>query len=167
MNFTAEAAEKALSAQSAQVGTPGGEGSNEDGNDSSCSGSYAGPSSQNETSRSRSPVLQLQDAHYKTAHLLDEEQAAETVDIEHDMETSIFIPKFVQKKEAEDNYRLYYGPSNAFMFITFFYSVYERVLKARQLVKSKVEQDFKDDFSKREWAIKFQSKQQALIDERF
>ena len=53
------------------------------------------------------------------------------------------------------------------MFITFFYSVYERILKARQLVRSKVELDFKDDFSKREWSIKFESKQQALIDERF
>ena len=157
MNFTAEAGEKALSAQSAQVRSPAGEESNEDGNDSSSSGSNAGPSSQQETSKSGSPVLQLQDAHYKTARLLDEGQVAESVDIEHDMETSIFIPKFVQKKgaEDEDNYRLYYGPSNAFMFITFFYSVYERVLKARQLVKSKVEQDFKDDFSKREWSIKF------------
>jgi hypothetical protein len=76
------------------------------------------------------------------------------------MNSSIFIPKFVQNKEEtpEDQYKLYYGPSNAFMFITFFYSVYERILKAQQLVKSKVEQDFKDDFSKREWSIKFQSK---------
>ena len=85
------------------------------------------------------------------------------------MNSSIYIPKFVQNKddEIEDQYKLYYGPSNAFMFITFFYSVYERILKAQQLVKSKVEQDFKDDFSKRQWSVKFQSKKQALIDERF
>ena len=48
------------------------------------------------------------------------------------MNSSIYIPKFVQNKddEIEDQYKLYYGPSNAFMFITFFYSVYERILKA-------------------------------------
>lgn len=49
------------------------------------------------------------------------------------MNSSIFIPKYVQKKSEaeEDQYKLYYGPSNAFMFITFFYSVYERILKAQ------------------------------------
>ena len=53
------------------------------------------------------------------------------------METSIFIPKYVQQKGADEDehYRLYFGPSNAFMFITFFYSIYERILKARQLVQ--------------------------------
>lgn len=53
------------------------------------------------------------------------------------------------------------------MFMTFFYSVYERILKAQELVKFKVEQDFRDDFSKREWSAKFESKKQCLIDERF
>lgn len=49
----------------------------------------------------------------------------------------------------------------------YFYSIYERVLKARELVAVKVEQDFKDDFSKNEWSIKFAKKKQILVDERF
>ena len=137
MNVPEEAAEKALSAQSAQGGTPERDRSNDEGNDSSSSDSNGGLSSQNETSKSASPGLPLKDTSYKPVRLIDEMQEAEKIDVEHDMETSIFIPKFVQKKGAPDDecYRLYYGPSNAFMFITFFYSVYERILKAKQLVK--------------------------------
>ena len=41
------------------------------------------------------------------------------------------------------------------MFLKFFYSVYERILKAQDLVKSKVEQDFKEDFSHNQWSSKF------------
>lgn len=97
LDIAGEAAEKALSARSAQAGSPAGDGSNEEGNDSSSSGSKAGPSSHNEASKSGSPVPPHQDARYKTARLQEQERATESVDIEHDMETSIFIPKFVQK----------------------------------------------------------------------
>lgn len=70
--------------------------------------------------------------------------------------------------EPEENqYKLYYGPSNAFMFLILFYSVYERILKAQSLVARKVEQDFKEDFSKKQWSTKFEKKKQHLIDERF
>ena len=71
--------------------------------------------------------------------------------IKKDMNESIFIPHFNlipstkeskdesgAKKPYEHRYKLYYGPLNVFMFITYFYSVYERVLKAQELVKNKV-----------------------------
>lgn len=44
------------------------------------------------------------------------------------------------------------------MFVTYFYSVYERVILAKDLVKRKVDQDFLDDFSKQEWSSKFEKK---------
>ena len=53
------------------------------------------------------------------------------------------------------------------MFFTFFYSAYERLLKARKLVELKVQSDFRDDFSKHEWSTKFESQMQSLIDERY
>ena len=53
------------------------------------------------------------------------------------------------------------------MFLILFYSVYERILKAQTLVRRKVEQDFKEDFSKKQWSTKFEKKKQHLIDERF
>ena len=85
-----------------------------------------------------------------------------------DINENIFIPGYSQKRAKDQNeYKLYYGPLNVFMFIKYFYSVYERVLKAQELVKSKVEQDFRDDFSKKEWSSKFENTIQSLIDERF
>ena len=89
--------------------------------------------------------------------------------IGQDLSSSIFIPPYIRKEnEPEENqYRLYYGPSNAFMFLFLFYSVYERILKAQTLVRHKVEQDFKEDFSKKQWSTKFEKKKQHLIDERF
>ena len=61
--------------------------------------------------------------------------------IGEDLSQSIFIPAYIRKAEEpeENQYRLYYGPSNAFMFLFLFYSVYERILKAQTLVKRKVE----------------------------
>jgi hypothetical protein len=52
--------------------------------------------------------------------------------IGQDLSSSIFLPEYIRKpNEPEENqYRLYYGPSNAFMFLFLFYSVYERILKA-------------------------------------
>ena len=78
--------------------------------------------------------------------------------LEKEADLSQFLPQFVQKEEvdAEKQYRLLYGPTNIYMFMTFFYSVYERILKAQELVELKVEQDFKDDFSKLEWSQKFE-----------
>lgn len=69
--------------------------------------------------------------------------------IDSDIANCPFIPKYIHDKNLpqDQQYQLYFGPANVFMFLTFFYSVYERVLKAQQLVRSKVEQDFLDDFS--------------------
>jgi len=53
------------------------------------------------------------------------------------------------------------------MFVTFFYSIYERILKAQELVRQKVEQDFLDDFSQNAWSVKFKTRIQTIIDERF
>ena len=38
-----------------------------------------------------------------------------------------------------------------YLFILYFYSVYQRIVKARDLVAEKVTQDFTDDFSERNW----------------
>lgn len=64
--------------------------------------------------------------------------------------SEIFVPGLDREK-----YQLFYGPLNVYMFLVYFYSVYERVLKAKQLVEQKVIQDFKDDFSYQEWFQKF------------
>jgi hypothetical protein len=54
------------------------------------------------------------------------------------------------------------------MFVTYFYSIYERVILAKDLVKRKVDQDFLDDFSKQEWSSKFEKKQiNLIVEERF
>ena len=76
------------------------------------------------------------------------------------LEKSLFVPEFNQKSDVaeEARYKLFYGSANVHMFLTFFYSVYERILKAQELVKSKVDQDFKDDFSNKEWSTKFKTK---------
>ena len=34
-----------------------------------------------------------------------------------------------------------YAPSNLFMFITVFYSLYERIIKAKSLITQKIKQD--------------------------
>ena len=38
------------------------------------------------------------------------------------------------------------------MFLNYFYSVYERILKARMFIKQKVIQDFENDFSHSKWS---------------
>ena len=75
----------------------------------------------------------------------------------------MFIPAYTKK----DTYQLFYAPLNVYMFLTFFYSIYERILKAEELVRQKMEQDFLDDFSQKEWSVKFNSRMDTLIDERF
>jgi len=64
-------------------------------------------------------------------------------------------------------YQLLYGPLNVYMFMVYFYSIYERIIKAKELVNKKVNQDFKDDFSQMEWSTKFKSRTKTLVDERF
>ena len=44
-------------------------------------------------------------------------------------------------KDKKDEYNLLYAPSNMFMFITLFYSLYERILKAKFLISQKIKQD--------------------------
>lgn len=52
--------------------------------------------------------------------------------VEYDIENSLFIPQFVSNSQLdnEKQYKLLYGPTNVYMFLTFFYSVYDRILKA-------------------------------------
>ena len=52
---------------------------------------------------------------------------------------SIFLPHYPEDKKEE--YSLIYGPSNMYLFISFFYSIYERILKAKDLVREKVALD--------------------------
>jgi histone deacetylase complex regulatory component SIN3 len=40
--------------------------------------------------------------------------------------------------------KLFFTPSNIFMFIKFFFSIYERILKAKELVREKVEADISE-----------------------
>lgn len=82
-------------------------------------------------------------------------------ELEKSILSSTFLPKFTPE------YELFYAPLNVYMFLTFFYSIYERVLKAEELVRAKVEQDFRDDFSQKEWSVKFKSRIDTLCAERF
>ena len=47
-------------------------------------------------------------------------------------ETSLFLPHI--PKEKKDQYNLMYAPSNLFMFVTLFYSLYERIFKSKFLI---------------------------------
>lgn len=84
-----------------------------------------------------------------------------------DSSTRIANPESEHDSTKNNQYKLFYCPLNVFLFMMYFYSIYERILKAQELVKGKVEQDFHDDFSNNEWSTKFQRKKQALVDERF
>ena len=46
-----------------------------------------------------------------------------------DLSDTMFIPKFISSK-----YKLYFGPTNLYMFLVYFYSIYERIIKAYELV---------------------------------
>lgn len=74
---------------------------------------------------------------------------------------ALFIPPYCPE------HKLMYAPLNVYMFIVYFYSIYERIIKAKELVKMKVVQDFEDDFSQREWRVKFHTRINSVIDERF
>lgn len=56
-----------------------------------------------------------------------------------DASDCLYLPHFPSDK-AED-YSLLYAPSNIFIFLTFFHSIYERVLKGKELIMEKIEQD--------------------------
>jgi len=99
---------------------------------------------------------------------LDTEAGSEAEPSQEDVKrvrSSLFVPPFVDRKK--NPYKLFYGPSNSYIFLTYFYSVYERLLKARFLIKKKIDQDFANDFSQCKWSIKFDKKVEALVDERF
>lgn len=78
----------------------------------------------------------------------------------------MFVPRFEQN---ENNYKLCLGPTNLYLFFLYFYSVYERVLRARELVEEKINKDFKDDHSCMNWSRKFSDvkMRKDLGDERF
>ena len=57
-----------------------------------------------------------------------------------DLEKCHFLPHF----ETSNGYKLMYAPYNVFMFLKFFYALYERVVMAKQLVKEKVLQDLSE-----------------------
>lgn len=55
-------------------------------------------------------------------------------------EEALFLPHF-QNSADNDNHSLLYAPSNVFMFLKFFYAIYERILKAKDLISEKINQD--------------------------
>ena len=52
----------------------------------------------------------------------------------------------MDRGNSENQYKLFYGPSNVYMFFVYFYSVYERILKAKTLIRKKIGLDFDNDF---------------------
>ena len=54
------------------------------------------------------------------------------------MESALLLPHCPPKST---DYSLLYAPSSVFMFIKFFYATYERVLKAQDLVREKINHD--------------------------
>ena len=51
---------------------------------------------------------------------------------------------FNEEDGEGDHYQLFYGPGYIFMFIKFFYAIYERVLKAKDLILEKIHQDLSE-----------------------
>lgn len=58
-----------------------------------------------------------------------------------DADEAMFLPFYSQKADPVENYSLLYAPSNVFIFLKLFYSLYERVLYAQTLVREKINQD--------------------------
>ena len=50
------------------------------------------------------------------------------------------MPHF-HNPDKDEGYALLYAPSNVFMFIKFFYAIYERILKGKYLISEKINQD--------------------------
>ena len=74
---------------------------------------------------------------FKPIHVSDSstETTSTTESFEEKLLEEVFLPKFVQHKEPKEKYKLFYGPLNIYMFLVFFYSIYERILKAEELVR--------------------------------
>ena len=61
--------------------------------------------------------------------------------LKRDADEAMFLPFYNQKTNPAENYSLLYAPSNVFIFLKLFYSLYERVLYAQTLVREKIGQD--------------------------
>ena len=60
---------------------------------------------------------------------------------------ALFLPHYRDSRQRADSegdkapYCLFYGPGNYFMFIKLFFAIYERILKAKDLIAEKIQQD--------------------------
>ena len=81
--------------------------------------------------------------------------------ISDELERSLFVP------EALQEHNLIIGASNMYYFMVYFYSIYERLCKAQNLIEKKVEKDLRDDFSHASLLDKFGEKRDSLVHERF
>jgi len=50
--------------------------------------------------------------------------------LEQAMDQNLFVPHFCKDAQPQQQYKLYYCPLNVYMFLMYFYSIYERILKA-------------------------------------
>ena len=66
---------------------------------------------------------------------LNQEQNDSDPKISFNSEAAHFFPHF---KTGSNNYKLMYAPYNIFMFVKFFYAIYERVVMAKSLIKEKI-----------------------------
>lgn len=58
-----------------------------------------------------------------------------------EIDDALFLPFYSNKTAQEENYQLLYAPSNVFIFLKLFYTLYERILIAQTMVKEKINQD--------------------------
>jgi hypothetical protein len=61
--------------------------------------------------------------------------AIQNYDIHREQELSNFMPYF------RENYNLFYGTQHFYIFLRMFYTLYERLIKAKNLIYAKVEED--------------------------
>ena len=63
---------------------------------------------------------------------------------------ALFLPHYQDSRQKTDlegdkaPYRLFFGPGNYFMFIKLFFAIYERILKAKDLIAEKIQQDLSE-----------------------
>lgn len=58
-----------------------------------------------------------------------------------EVDDALFLPFYSNKAAEEENYQLLYAPSNVFIFLKLFYTLYERILIAQTMVREKINQD--------------------------
>jgi hypothetical protein len=58
---------------------------------------------------------------------------------EVDPSDCLYLPHFPNDKP--EDYSLLYAPSNIYIFLTFFHSIYERIMMAKDLVREKINHD--------------------------